>query len=868
MVGKTGGEPADHLSDRTVPTDDSVIRFASFRLSPHQRQLTRDGQPVPLGTRAMDLLLQLTAQSGSIVSKYDLLKAVWPGRVVEENNLTVHMAALRRAIGNAPDGQPLIQTVTGRGYIFVGAPVTADAVPVAPTTIGAPLPGVPRPATRLIGRDGAAAELRQLLRTSRVVSIVGPGGVGKTTLALHVALEEAGQFPDGVAFADLSTVTDPARVPEAVAAAVVAGGTGLNTVTIRLLSVLRDHRRLLILDNCEHMVEPVAALAGAIVAACPGVVVLVTSREGLFVNGEQIYRLPPLPTPGEPARMTAATALDFAAVRLFVERARALGGFTLDDGNAPSVAAICARLDGIPLAIEMAVPRLKVLSPAQLAERLDERFRLLSSSGRGTTPRHRTLQAMIDWSYDFLPSEERTLLRCLSIFSGGGELEAIEAVAGGTNADDVELLDRLTALADKSMLVVDTAANPRFRLLDTVRHYAAHKAADAGEHALARRHADHFAARFSEAARRWPTVPSKDWLAPLSLDIENLRSALDWAFGPSGDVETGLRLVAATVPLWWELPETPVVEGQRWLDLAARRIGPTTPDDVRGWIGFGQSWKDFRFSDRENAPGALAAADLFRQAGDKAGLGAALWRAGSALLTLETMDQAEACLVEGEIVLRGLPPGKWLALTLIRLGDLRFRQGQQVAALANYQEGFALARTTDFWIGLVNGGSNMAELLLSNGEGDRALRQLQDLRDELPPSRRTPLMATLTRHLLLAGDIPAMREAAAETIDQGSAIGLTAAVAWAAEAVALLAATEGKIDDAVGLAGYARAVHPSIATRAGSAKLVMDRLEPLLETGMAKKALISGLCEGGRWTLRTAAQRARWIIETASGPAV
>ncbi|MBV8393577.1 MAG: hypothetical protein JOY81_10390, partial [Alphaproteobacteria bacterium] len=387
--------------------------------------------------------------------------------------------------------------------------------------------------------------------------------------------------------------------------------------------------------------------------------------------------------------------------------------------------------------------------------------------------------------------------------------------------------------------------------------------AEAGEDTLPRRHAEHFADRFAEAGRLWPTVPSKDWLAAHILDVENLRSALDWAFGPGGDVETGLRLVAGTVPLWWELPETPVAEGQRWLGLAASRVGADTPADVRGWIAFGQSWKDFRFSDRENAPSALAAAELFREAGDKAGLGAALWRAGSALLTRETIDQAEACLVEGEAVLRELPPGKWLALTLIRLGDLRFRQDQQVAALANYQEGFALARTTDFWIGLVNGGSNMAELLLSNGEGERALRQLQDLRDELPPSRRTPLMATLTRHLLLAGDIPGTRQAATETINQGSAIGLTAAVAWAAEAMALLAAMEGKIDEAVGLAGYARSVHPSLATRAGSARLIMDRLEPLLEAGTSKKALVSGLSEGGRWSLRVAAQRARQVIDGA-----
>jgi tetratricopeptide (TPR) repeat protein len=536
-----------------------------------------------------------------------------------------------------------------------------------------------------------------------------------------------------------------------------------------------------------------------------------------------------------------------------------VGGFVLDDANAPVVAAICARLDGIPLAIEMAASRLKVLSPAQLAERLVERFRLLGAAGRGTTPRHRTLQAMIDWSYDFLTEEERTLLRSLSVFSGGASLPAIEDVAGTEN-DDVQLLDRLTALADKSMLVVEAGTGPRFRLLDTVRQYAARKATEAGETSLPLKHAVYFADRFAEAAQLWPTVSSREWLATYAADAENLRGALAWAFGPSGDVEIGLQLVASTVPLWWELPETPVAEGQRWLALAASHVSPETPPAIRGWINFGQSWRDFRFSDRENAQAALDAAAVFRKVGDTAGLGAALWRAGSALLTSETMGQAEACLLEGSAVLRGMAPGKWLALTLIRLGDLRFRQGQHVAALANYQEGFSLSRATDFWIGLVNGGSNMAELLLSNGEGERALRQLQDLRDELPPSRRTPLMATLTRHLLLAGDTVAMRQAANETINRGSAIGLTGAVAWAAESVALLAALEGRIDEAAGLAGYARTVHPSIGTRAGSAKMVIDRLAPLLEAALPLESLTLALAEGGRWPAGLAAERARRVI--------
>lgn len=830
---------------------------------PTQRQLMRDGVPVQLGARALDLLLHLTAHAGVVVTKQALMKAVWPNRIVEENNLTVNMTALRRALGESADGQPMIQTVTGRGYVFVGT-ILADAPAETAAPAAPALPAIPQLTSRLIGRDAALEELQRLMRARRVVTVVGPGGVGKTALALHLADALARDFPNGVGFVDLSTVSDPARVSEAVAAVLAGGGAGSNTATDRLTTLLRDQRSLLVLDNCEHVVEPVAQLVNAISAACPGVVILVTSREGLFVHGEQIFRLQPLPFPDDPNAVTARTALRYGAVGLFVERAEAMGGFVLDDANAPVVAAICARLDGIPLALEMAASRLKVLSPAQLAERLVERFRLLGAAGRGTTPRHRTLQAMIDWSYDFLPPEERALLRCLSAFSGSASLAAIQAVVGEEGADDVGLLDRLTALADKSMVTVDatgdTGATPRFRLLETVRQYAVRKAAEAGETSLAARHAAHFADRFAEAACTWPTTRGRDWLAAYAPDVENLRSALAWAFGPDGDVGVGMRLVASTVPLWWELPETPVAEGQRWLDAAATHLVANTPAAVRGWLRFGQSWRDFRFGDRENVQAALDSAALFRAAGDAAGLGASLWRAGSASLTSETADQAETFLVEGEQVLRGIVPGKWLALTLIRLGDLRFRQERAAPALANYQEGFSLSRSTDFWIGLVNGGSNMAELMFSTGEADRALRQLEALRDELPPSRRTPLMATLAAHLLLAGQTAAMRQTAIEAIVQGTAIGLTAAVAWTVEAVALLAAMEGNIDAAARLAGYARAVHPSIATRAGSRKAVVERLNKRLEERLSPETLGLALAEGGRWALATAAERARLAI--------
>jgi predicted ATPase/DNA-binding winged helix-turn-helix (wHTH) protein/tetratricopeptide (TPR) repeat protein len=845
-----------------VPNSEGAIRFGAFTLIPAQRELTRDGIPVRIGDRAMDVLLHLASHPGIVVTKDALLQSVWPGRVVEENNLTVHMTALRKAINDT--GQRIIRTVTGRGYVFIGAEAPVSTPPGHPTGRPTARPGLPLPAHRVIGRESALAELRQLAQTRRAITVVGPGGVGKTALALHVAAQIAPGFGDGVAFIDLAAVSDPVRVPEAVAA-VLANGAGDNAVVERLISFLQSLQMLLVLDNCEHLVEHVAILVRDILAACPRIVILATSREGLFLNGEAIFRLAPLPFPADPGRADAATALDYDAVRLFVERAETIDGFTLDDANAPIIATICARLDGMPLAIEMAAARLKVLSPAQLAERLDQRFRLLAAAGRGIIPRHRTLQAVIDWSYDLLPPEERTLLRILSTFVGGADLAAIQYVAGATGDDEWALLDRLTGLGDKSLLVVEATPDRRFRLLETIRQYATERVRDAGETHWSARHAACFADRFLEAARIWPDTPDPDWLAAYAGDANNLRAALAWCFGPEGDRALGLRLVASSVPLWWTLPETPLTEGQRWFGTAVAHMLPETPAIVQGWLRLGQSWRDFRFGDQENLAMALQAASLFRAAGDATGLGASLWRAGSASLTRETADQAESCLTEAESVLRGIAPGKWLALTLVRLGDLRFRQGQWTQALCNYQEGFALSRTTQFWIGLVNGGSNMAELLFAQGEPDRALRQLRQLRAELTPSRRAPLMATLSAHLLLAGQLPEMRQVAEEAIDQSAAIGLTAALAWTIEAVALLCAIQGDSPLAARLAGYARAVHPSIATRAGSRKVVAERLTERLGDDLTREDLAAALREGACWTIRQAADAARLPLRSAGG---
>ena len=839
--------------------DDTAVGFGRFVLIAERRELLADGVVVPLGPRALDILLFLIANRSATVSKDALLSHVWPRRAVEENNLTVHMSALRRALGDGREGARFIQTVPGRGYRFV-APIhpidhatgTAPYAPAmaAPSPMAAMLPSssLPQPATRFVGRETEMAEIKRRLTQHRLVTITGVGGMGKTRIALHVGADLLSRFPNGVWLVDLASVSDAALVVETIAAAFHLGGEASSLE--RLIGYLADHRLLIILDNCEHLISRIADVTRSILAGCPGISILATSRESLAIDGESLYRLPPLPVPDYVQPIDATTALQHDAVRLFVDRATAtIDGFVLTDATARDVARICHRLDGIALAIEMAVPRLQVLNPAQLADRLNERFRLLSAHNRTALPRHRTLRAVLDWSHELLSEAEKLLFRRLAVFAGSANLEAVVAVASENAPDDWDVLDLLTALVDKSLVIAEVAGRePRYRLLETTRQYALEKLA-AGDEAWCRRaHAMHFADTGERAEAEWPTTQAAAWLETYGPDADNLRAALEWAFGPGSDLALGLRLTASSYPLWWDLPHLPLQESRRWFDLAVRHITPDTPARIAARLWFGKSWRDVRFGDRENFPAAAQAVALYRQIDEPIGLGAALWRAGSALLAAETADEARAYFDEAELVLRAQAPTKWLALCLVKQGDLRFRLGATEQALAAYEEAMQLSRSTAYWYGLMNGGSNMSELLLFLGQRERALTQLRQLRAELLPGRSTPLVSTLSAHLLIAGAVEEARAAVREAITFARAIGLIGALGWAIEVLALILAETEQIAQAARFLGYALVVHPSVATRRGGYREVYSRLDALLAAHLPAAERQRLMAEGAAWT--------------------
>jgi predicted ATPase/DNA-binding winged helix-turn-helix (wHTH) protein len=528
------------------------IAFGRFRVLPHRRVLLADDKPIRLGGRAFDLLMVLIETPGAVVSKDDLLARVWPGRVVTDTNLQTQILALRDAFGAERD---LIRTVAGRGYQFAGEihvipefdKRATDGLSAKDDTTAVPT-NLPQPVSELIGRDAEVEEVSNLVRDGRLVTLTGAGGIGKTRLALAVGRRLLPQFPDGVWLAEFSPLVDPSLVPATLAAA-VGLELGGELSTQRVAQALAARRLLVVLDTCEHVIDAATTMVEALLRAGSTVYIVATSREPLSAEGEQLYRVPTLAVPMEDAR----DVLNYGAVRLFIERARAAEPRSILDGHrAATIAAICRRLGGIPLAIEMAAARVAALGIEELAGRLDDRLRLLTGGKRTALPRHQTLRATLDWSHELLAEPERVLLRRLAVFAGAFTLEAAGAVAAGTEIAWLKVVDGLSSLVAKSLVVVEIDATlSRFRLLDTTRAYALEKLAESGERErLARRHAEYYRDLFERAEAELATRPTVEWLGDYGRQIDNLRAALDWAFSTDGDLGVGAALTAAAAPLW------------------------------------------------------------------------------------------------------------------------------------------------------------------------------------------------------------------------------------------------------------------------------------------------------------------------------
>ena len=582
--------PLIEPDDAPSPQGD-IISFGPFRLFPAARALETNGVPLALGNRALDILMVLVERAGEVVSHRELIARVWRGLVVDPSNLRVHMTGLRRALGDRDGKDRYIANVTGQGYCFV-APVTREAPVVTPTRVAEYPCGaarqrlvLPPVLARMVGREETVRTVAADLIAERFVTIIGPGGMGKTTVAVAVAHLMLEEFADAVCFVDLGVVTDSRLV-----AATVASSLGLTIqtgdVVPTLLECLRTLRILLVLDNCEHVIDATATLAELSFRETAGVHILATSREALRVEGEHAYWLPPLPSPPPDSSLKAAEVLTFPAVKLFMERAAASGGrFELSDQTAPIVAGICGRLDGIALAIEFAAGRVGSHGITGTEELLNRNLGLDWQGRRTALPRHQTLRALLDWSYGFLVEPERLVLRRLTIFVGTFSLEAAQAVACTGALNEARLVDMVDSLVAKSLVyaVIVEGKATRYRLLETTRVYAAEKLQDSGEAAaVAERHARYFA-RLLNTTFGGDIEPHRDSAVRTSAEhLGNVRSALAWCFAEVdtlskvelAKVELGVELAAASVPVFLEL--SLLNECHKWSKVALTLIDDAT----------------------------------------------------------------------------------------------------------------------------------------------------------------------------------------------------------------------------------------------------------------------------------------------------
>src|SRR6266849_4836243 len=469
------------------------LKFGPFELSSSERMLRRDGQVLPLGGRALDILIYLAERPGEVIAKQELMDHVWSDVTVEEGSLRVHVAAIRKALGDGQFGNRYIANIKGRGYSFVGSVVSLSA---GTESRNAKFPHQGRLLARpimMVGRETVVSEVSDKLRNERFVTLLGPGGIGKTAIALAVSRAVAEEFGGNVHFVDLESLTDPRHVAGAVATSL---GLALKSKDpgLELVDLVRSQKLLIILDSSEHVIEAVALVAEQLYQETEQVYLLTTSRELLKVEGEHCCRVLPLDFPPDGSEQTANAVLRYPAVQLFVRRVAArAGSVVLTDEEAPFVAEICRKLDGIPLAIELAAGQVAALGIKNTVARLMSRPELLRLSHRTAVPRHRTLKATLDWSYDLLSEAERIVFRRIAPFAGHFTIEGARYVAGEIGVGAGEICDAITGLVEKSLMTTQIdETQAQYRLLNTTRAYALEKLEEHAElDVVLRRHAEY-----------------------------------------------------------------------------------------------------------------------------------------------------------------------------------------------------------------------------------------------------------------------------------------------------------------------------------------------------------------------------------------
>jgi predicted ATPase len=572
---------------------------------------------------------------------------------------------------------------------------------------------LPNELTSFIGRVTELREIAALVNSRRLVTLVGSGGVGKTRCALRVAAKKTHTFADSAWLVELAPIADGSLVAGTIAQALGIPLSPNRAPLDTVIGYLKRKNALLVLDNCEHVVDEARNVAAAILHACPDVRILSTSREALHVTGEDVYRMPPLEL--------------VSAVRLFADRALSVEKrFTLSDESRPHVEEICRGLDGIPLAIELAAARVNVLSPQQLVQRLDERFRVLTGGDRTARARHQTMRALIDWSYNLLSAAEQRAFRTLSVFAGGCTLQSAAAIC---SEDELVMLDRLSSLAEKSLLQAESdKSGTRYRLLESMRQYARERLVECGEEAVvARAHAATYLALAEALGESYESTSDRAWFSQAEPELENWRSALAWTLSARGDLILGQHLAGALRFIWNFFAPT---EGRSWVRNAAQTVDASTDDAVIAKLDLAEAAHDAALYQYKAAYGAAEhALAIYRRLGDVRGEMEAQRRAGQALVFLERIAEGEAQLRAALASAEVLGLRKTIAGTLDTLATARRFAGDVAEARARHAEALAAARATGFDRQAATVALNFAEIEFEGGDAEAALRLVGEALD-------------------------------------------------------------------------------------------------------------------------------------------